>query len=110
MQVVLLRPPHNRHEGKLCNSAFSRDGSFIFTGGNDGQVYCYDARMESVKEVPYAAPMSTLGSALKTASGSDVGLKHNAAITAVAWHPTAVIFASGCTSLCLWTPAPASVA
>ena len=40
------------------------------------------------------------------ADAPTTGLKHNSPVTAIAWHPKLAMLASGCTSLCFWTPPP----
>jgi WD40 repeat protein len=109
-QVALLRK-HPYSHTKHCNLRFSLDGEFLFTGGSDGFVYYYDLRrtpeMKESRTARFDPPMYTLGHALKTpAQPSDAGLKHNGPISAVAWHPSLAMFASGCSTLCLWTPPP----
>ncbi len=56
----------------------------------------------------YRPRMFQFGEALRGSGVDDVGVRHNQPVTAVAWHPERAMFASACTSLCLWTPPPPS--
>lgn len=90
-------------------------------GGQDGFVYGYNLagivtgdELKAMNPKPKVnPPLIKVGYGLQ-ASGSfapesgppDAGLKHNGPINAIAWHPTSAMLATGCTSLCLWTPPP----
>ena len=85
--------------------------------------YLRDAPEQLGAGVRWAPRMFTMGEALGDGGGAggagagaapaptsttSPGTKHNLPVSAVTWHPEKAMFASGCSSLCLWTPPPPS--
>ena len=64
----------------------------------------YGYKLDMTEKVETVKPvLFSLGDALPGG-----GNKHNQPVSAVAWHPDKAMFASGCSSMCLWTPPPPS--
>lgn len=123
LREVSLLHSHAPSSLHRSNAAFSEDGTVVCTGGKDGRVrgyYLRDAPEQLGAGVRWAPRMFTMGEALGDGGGagagavpaptstSSPGTKHNLPVSAVTWHPEKAMFASGCSSLCLWTPPPPS--
>lgn len=111
----------NRHpfaEDSPCDVTFSPDGNFLIVGGSDGRVWGYDVRTaaagkgdtlpfalgDSFRRVPAieAAGMGARASVRR--EKEPPGLKHDRPVRAVAWHPTACLLATACSTVAFWAP------